>query len=267
MGQIIGSDIIAPLAHSSGTITMPPSLLTLGGKQYRTSTLSRLISSDVTLINATLYFVYVQLVSGSPAIRISANPPSVYKLSNPTAKLVRGMYANGVLSGVGFGSFVNPEGIPRTDNPILFTSVFRGAVSDPNKSVTVIRDTFWFERDGKIMIVNGDYAHTVAATAGSGDYGLEIPGTYTFSSTHHLLDNSAPRGSIGNWGLRQAGNIYVGKCHTGFNNRRIWATGYNPAVFSWSSGAASFNSTPYELSFQDVRFNVTEFSETPLVDL
>lgn len=268
MSQIIGSDIIATPSHSSGTIVLPPSLLTLGGRQYRTSTLSRLISADVTLVNATLYFVYVQLVSGVPALRISANPPSVYTISNPTAKLVRGLYANGVLAGVGFGSFVNPEGIPRTDNPVQFTSVFRGAASDPSKSGSILRDSFWFERDGKVMIVNGDYVHTVASAAGSGDYGLEIPGTYTFSSTHHLLDNSAPRGSIGNFGVRQDGSIFDGKCHTGFNNRRIWGTIYSGvAVFSWSSGAVTFNTTQYELSFDDVRFKVTQFSETPLKDL
>lgn len=115
MGQILGSDIIAVPSHSSGTITLPPSLLTLGGRQYRTSTLSRLISADVTMTANTLYFVYAQIVSGVPALRISASVPSVYVLSNPTEKLVGAFYSNGAVS-VAFGSFVNIYGPPRSES-------------------------------------------------------------------------------------------------------------------------------------------------------
>lgn len=113
MGQILGQDQIATPSHSSGTIVLPPSLLTLGGRQYSTATLSRTISADVTLAANVLYFVYAQIVSGVPVLRISLSAPSSYKILNPTALLVTAFYSNGVGSIV-FGSFVNIEGIPET---------------------------------------------------------------------------------------------------------------------------------------------------------
>lgn len=109
MGQIIGPDQIAIPSHSAGTIILPPSLLTLGGRQYRTSTLSRLIATDVALAANTLYFVYAQIVGGIPVLRVSATAPSIYKIANPTANLVSAFHT---VQGSTFGCFVPIVGSP-----------------------------------------------------------------------------------------------------------------------------------------------------------
>lgn len=164
MGQIIGSDKIAIPSHSSGTITLPPSLLTLGGRQYRTSQLTRLISADVTLTANTLYFVYGVNVSSVPALRISLQAPSVYKLSNPTAKLVAAFYSNG-LGSVEFGSFVTIDGVPTTLNQIQFS--VSPAFSGSNGTATMANSVMEYHKKGNDIFIRAQLRVTKGTASGS----------------------------------------------------------------------------------------------------
>lgn len=87
MGQL-GDDRIATPSHSGGIITLPPSLITLGGRQKYTGTLQRTISADVTLVENSAYYIYVIIFGGVPVLRISPSDYVTYKASNPTATLV-----------------------------------------------------------------------------------------------------------------------------------------------------------------------------------
>lgn len=112
MGQILGLDQIAVPTSSTGVVTLPPSLLTLGGRQFRTPQLQRTIATDVpSMTLGTPYFVYALLVGGVPVLRVSATVPSAYKLANPTAKLVTAFYPVDTAS---VGAWLTIEGPPRT---------------------------------------------------------------------------------------------------------------------------------------------------------
>lgn len=265
MGQILQQDKIGALSHSAGIITLAPSVLTIGGQQYSTSSLNRTIATDITMTANSRYQIFAVLISGVVNLRISVNQNSVGPAGFTNWKLVGSFYANG-MSPVAFGSFVNIKGVPKTENPVRFLSVFRGAVSDPTKGTTTRDQAFW-EQNGKEEIVNLEYVQTTVGGAGSGDYNLELPSGHTFDTNFTSLDNSAPRGSLGDCGIRQSGTILIGKCHTGNGANRIWATFYNPGVNSWSSGASTFATANYEISMTDLRFQNTTFSNTPIEDL
>jgi hypothetical protein len=65
----------------------------------------------------TLYFLYTRKVSNVASLVYSTTVPSTYRVSFPDAVLVGAFYSNGLVS-VGFGSFVNIEGVPSTNNPV-----------------------------------------------------------------------------------------------------------------------------------------------------
>lgn len=114
MGQKFFEDKIGALSQSSGTILVGPSFLTVGGQQYYSASLSRTISSDVTMTANSRYQIFAVIVGGSLSLRISANENSVGPAGFTAWKLVGSFYSNG-LSPVAFGSFVNIEGVPTSD--------------------------------------------------------------------------------------------------------------------------------------------------------
>lgn len=126
MGQILRSDKIGTLSHSSGSIIMSaspssPAWLTIGGQQYKiTSNLTRTISSDVTLIANTLYMIYAVRNSGNTELRISTNVNSIGPSGFIAWKLVGAFYSNGVTGSIAFGAFCTIEGVP-TATQWLFT--------------------------------------------------------------------------------------------------------------------------------------------------
>jgi hypothetical protein len=68
----------------------------------------------------TLYFLYTRKVSNVASLAYSTIVPSTYIVSFPDTVLVGAFYSNGLAS-VSFGSFVNIEGTPATQNEIPFT--------------------------------------------------------------------------------------------------------------------------------------------------
>ena len=119
MGQKLREDRIGTLSHSSGTITLGPSVLTIGGQQYvTTSSVSRTISSDVTMTNFSRYMIYAVVVSNIVQLRISSNLNSVGPAGFNRWKLVGAFYVDGATVPA-FGEFTNIEGAPSSQKIFL----------------------------------------------------------------------------------------------------------------------------------------------------
>jgi hypothetical protein len=279
MGQIIQADQISTPSHSAGTITLPPSLLTLGGRQYRTSTLTRLISADVTLAANTLYFVYVQIVSGIPALRISASAPSVYKISNPTAVLVSGFYSNGLSA---FGTFIyDVSTTPRSEMVLGGANVIGSQSSVPTKGNggSPVTDLFRWERNGKIIQTYHEYAHTTAGAAGgAGNYLLGLPFPI---STIYSLNTDSYAGAGGFYDARShigKGHVTVGGTSDAMTilqpyayspaQARVWCFQTQPSVAGggWGQNYYAFSNATMYWSYT-TRYEAQGLSETPLKDL
>lgn len=266
MGQILGQDKIATPSHSSGTITLPPSLLTLGGRQYRTSALSRLISADVTLAANTLYFVYAQLVAGVTALRISTSAPSIYVITNPTAKLVTAFYSNGgaynLATPIELGSFVNIEGVPKTRQVKYW-----GEQSGFGPTA----EFYNWERLGDRVRIT---AHITVGGSVSAASTWKIPSNILYSPS--TIDGTGFNGGFPDVGRcsydPQNGNITTGVCLLISNaDRRINSYSQSQvAGFGFQWGNTNPNNAVWQLGHQYdavVEYPVGGWSNTPLKDL
>lgn len=276
MGQILGQDRIATPSHSSGTITLPPSLLTLGGRQYRTSALSRLISADVTLAANTLYFVYAQIVSGVPALRISLSAPSIYRVSNPTAMLISAFLSNN-LSPVGFGGFFNNiDGMPETDWFTLNNTIgglLIGSSVNPTYG-TVQSNIAKGKRIGREFHLHWDYKQTAAGSTGTGSYYIICP--HPVDYTYHKASNAHTwSGEVGTLGvIEETSGAYAGVNRAYFpggTTDRISAfismgNGTGVLKGDWGSGYSHFNVAQITFGLQ-VKWAVQNWGNTPLKDL
>lgn len=171
MGQRLKEDKIGTLSHSSGTISVAASILTIGGQQYVTSALSRLISTDVTLIAATRYMVYAVISGGNPALRISTNVNSVGPAGFASWKLVGAFYSDG-MSPVAFGSFVNIEGVPSTSY-ISYQPVWASSGTQPTLGNGTLTGKFkiWGDTQEVHFELNGGST----TSAGTGGYTMSLP--------------------------------------------------------------------------------------------
>ena len=115
IGQRLKTEKIGTLSHSSGVISLAPSVVNIGGLQVENDALSRTIATDVTLAANTLYMIYMVLNSGVPELRISTNYNSVGPSGFTSWGLVGAFYSNGVTGSIALGSFVNINGSPETD--------------------------------------------------------------------------------------------------------------------------------------------------------
>lgn len=157
-------DKIGTLSHSAGIISLQPSLLTIGGRQYKTTAvLARTISADVTMTANSLYMIYAQVVSGVVVLRISASVRSSYKLINTQSELVGAFYANG-LGSVAFGSFVNIYGNPET-GLIPYAPVINAAFGTPTNV------SFLWRRSASLADISGVFT-TGTTTASEARVGL-----------------------------------------------------------------------------------------------
>lgn len=277
MGQIIGSDQIATPSHSAGTIILPPSLLTLGGRQYRTSTLSRLIATDVTLAANTLYFLYAQVVGGAAVLRISTSQPSIYKIANPTAKLLAGFYSNGLSA---FGTFIlDIYASPKSEMVLGGTNTIGSQSTPPTKGGSPPTDLFRWERHGKIIQSYHEYGHGVAGTAGgAGNYLLSLPFPI---STIYSLNTDSYSGAGGFFDARShIGKGYVTVAGSSDSIGILQPYAYNPAQVrawlfqtqpatsggGWGQNYYAFSNSTMYWSFT-TRYEAQGLTETPLAYL
>jgi hypothetical protein len=126
MGQILQADKIGTMSQSAGIVTMAasssvPSYLTIGGQQYQiTASLTRTITSDVTLTLQNLYHVYAVVSAGVVVLRISTNLNSVGPAGFTSWKLVGAFYTD---TAAAFNAFVSTKSItPSTTVTVTSTS-------------------------------------------------------------------------------------------------------------------------------------------------
>lgn len=167
MGQQLFTDKIGTLTHSAGNITMAasmssPAYLTIGGRQYTVT--SNLVVALPTLTANQRYQVFAVVSGGSVILAISTNENSVGPAGYTSWKLVGSLYANG-LGSVGFGSFINIEGIPATANPVEWTPTFSGG------SGTVTNISCFWERNADMLSGKG----CRFSTTGVGGITLSLP--------------------------------------------------------------------------------------------
>jgi hypothetical protein len=179
MGQKLFQDKIGTLNYSAGNIVMTasvsnPAYLTIGGKQHKITT-SLSVSANLSSAN-TRYQVYAVLSGGIPALVISQNENSQGPSGFSFWKLIGSYYSNGLIS-IGFGSFVNTEGTPRTQNPIPLKITIKGSVSDPTPGNIVGEDASYIV-DGDVMYIHYDLFINSAGTGGSGIYYFEMPAPF-----------------------------------------------------------------------------------------
>jgi hypothetical protein len=201
MGRIIGIDKIGTLSHSAGVITLGPSLLTIGGQQFRVlSSITRTISTDITMAANTRYQVFAVMVGGVVQLRISANENSAGPAGFSSWKLVGSFYANG-MGTVAFGSFVNIEGPPST-NTILHTPAIVGM------GTLATNQSFW-RLAGDTVEVNGIFtAGTIPVAV---EFRLPLPiGMTAADDTRLAAGSNLEKGRM----TRYIGTGSTNKSHT-----------------------------------------------------
>lgn len=183
MGFKLGEDVLGVLSHNTGVITMAPSLVTVGGQQYRTGTLIRTIATDVTMAASTLYIVFAVLNSGNVELRISANMNSIGPAGFSAWTIVGAFYSNNAGT-VAFSSFVNITGVPRSDwstaVPITITSTGGGVV----KGATPTTDSIRSMRMGSDAECELSFRNANVGTAGAGDYKFLLPDLLASTSAY-----------------------------------------------------------------------------------
>lgn len=256
MGQVLQSDLIGSLSHNSGIITLAASRLTIGGQQYIASSISRTISTDVTMVADTLYMIFAIVVSGVVQLRISANFNSTGPAGFTSWKLVGAFYADGMGSPA-FGSFVNIEGVPQSN---VFQ--FQGSGSWTN--------TIYSSR----LRRNGDkaeleYTLSFISTPSSGILAVNTPTNLTMDITKL----SSTTGFNFDSNLNGKAKILVGSAWEGLvlrNSNTSFVLSYLDAnaneAFVTPAAPASFSTTGHYIHIT-VELPISGWTNTPIKDL
>lgn len=148
------------LVHSSGTITA-----TFGVNAYA-------VGVGTPTAN-TLYFLYLRSNAGVPQLVSSTSVPSVYRVSQPEALLVGAYYSDGVAVPV-FGSFVNIEGVPKSQI-MAYTPTLTGETNGLvyTNQVTTGRVRY----DGDQMYIEVNTGFTGTPGTGTGRFYWRMPKT------------------------------------------------------------------------------------------
>ena len=207
MGAIFGRDKIGSLSHTSGIITLnaPPgaflNAMTIGGQQYRITTLSRTISTDVPALTAsTRYQIFAVTVGGQPTLRISINENSVGPSGFGSWLLIGSFYTNN-LSPVTFGAFVSVDGVPESDwmamNTTIGASTFLHAVTANPSYGAVIFNQYRVRRRADEVLGEWNFKQGTAGGSGSGHYLIKLP----FLPDLQQYKNAASEGGLGTIGF------------------------------------------------------------------
>lgn len=207
MGAALGLDKIGNLIHSSGLITLsvPPwslfNVVTIGGQQYRTGSLNRTISLDVPILSSiTRYQVFLVVVGGQPALRISTNENSVGPVGFGSWNLVGSFYTNN-LSPVTLGAFINVDGIPESDwmpmNTTIGASTFLHALTSDPSYGTVIFNNYRVRRRADEVLGEWNFKQGSAGGPGNGHYLIKL----AFAPDLQRYKNAASEGGLGTIGM------------------------------------------------------------------
>lgn len=245
MAQKIKDDKIGALSHSSGTITLQSSRLTIGGQQYSTSALQLALSG---LSVHTTYMLYVVLSSGVPILVQSTNVNSVGPAGYTSWKLVGAFLSN---ESSGWGAFLNIEGTPRTQTNMRYTpsgaSGF-GTIGSPEMN---------FFRDGAYLLC--DFRFITGTVSGATAF-LTLPSGLVYSS-----DFQQTTYNVGTLTNNSAVN-FVHMFLSSSNADRIF---FNTATGALGSAIAG-NTSPFasgQIESGQYRIRISGWSNVPLKDL
>lgn len=278
MGFKYQDDKIGSLSHSGGVISLAPSVLTIGGQQYRTQSILSLTPSGLSA--NTLYMIYAIVSGGVVSLVQSVNVNSIGPAGQLQWKLVGAFYSSGKAV-IDFGAFVNIEGSPRTSGPVdngpLLSTVHIKAATggtDPTFGATTGNQMRW-SRDGKFLAHSWEMQMTAAGTTGAGNYRLVFPFA---ADTSIIVPVSIPTGDSGqftNQRSRVPGHGHItngssrGSLHpflAAANSVELLTEAVYASYLMWYSGFYNLVSAQnFKLNIHDVP--IAAWSETPLRDL
>lgn len=258
MGFIGLPDYIGALTDSSSLVTLQPSLLTIGGQQYRTPTLTTTLSG---LTVGTWYMLYVVMSGSTPQLVYSSNFNSVGPSGYSRWKLVGGFFAD---SSSTLSTFVENINESPKSSPVNYTPT----VTFISGSMTNFTALGKWRRDGEV-------AKYSARILFNGSPGTWI-GTFL----------SLPQGQIGNSTKRL--NSYLGIAD--FNDAGIqqfpgvvayWSTTqvvvYYWAIQSHTGSVPTINVSPSQsvpfafgsgdTILMDFELPIVGWSNTPFINL
>lgn len=266
--SIYRKDKVGTLTHGSGNINMTSSILTIGGLQYDTEG-ARSVALPTMTAN-TRYQIYAVVSGGDVILVVSQNENSVGPSGYSSWKLVGSIYSNGLAS-VGFGSFVNITGCPKTSSidsgPISIT----GSITNPTKG-TINTDSSSWHRDGDLIVYRMQFEQSAAGAGGSGDYRFSLPLNINANAISYVNPLTV---SYGVFSGRLASGIdhYVGHVSLIDSTRMIAyiqfqrESGTSQGGGIVSSTVASLGVASIQYGMNNIRIPVQGWSNTAIEDL
>lgn len=273
MGFFKGVERIGTLSHAAGVISLASSRITIGGQQYDTSTLSRTISTDVTLAANTLYMIYAVLVAGVVQLRISTNLNSVGPAGFTTWKLVGAFYSNGgtyaAPSVFALGDFVNINNKPATGwitTALSIVDSLNANIMSASPSNAIMR----WRRDGGQNYIEFTYYHTATVgSAGTGPYSAKHPVNIPAADSGAMAQGAGNTPNIGIFALDVGGTNSFRRgspqsLQSDRVNLAVLDSDFTQQVVSSTFRPASVANTAYTGRYD---YPVSSWSNTPLKDL
>jgi hypothetical protein len=254
MGALKNPKFVLPImSHSAGTIV---------ATFQNGSSLSRLISADVTLVANTLYMVYLVASGGTAALRISTNVNSVGPAGFTSWTLVGAFYSNGALS---FGSMVTITGVPTSEeisyNPTLTSS---GGGNITLNATGIIPPAGLWTRHGSHMKLYTAFRNGTggAATGTAGGVKVGLPVNITALNSRTSDGNfGSYAGSVGAYPPAQGAGALAGAYFIYDFTSIAFPKPATGAAVSVSDLIAQYSINT------DCKFAVSGWSNTQLVDL
>lgn len=276
--QVLRTDKIGTLSHSSGNIIMSasvsnPAYLTIGGRQYKiTSNLS--VALPAMSAN-NRYQVYAVQTAAVVSLVISQNENSVGPSGYGGWKLVGSLLANQG-SPVAFGAFITIKGKPTT--PIFNTGriVFDSTTASPPGKPSSAVDSLLMQMNGDSAYLKYQYKHEAIAggSTGGGNYLLASPTNLSFNTDlvpantdltltendkeptmigHGSICNTASQG-VGYGGVYSSTRLFFFGC-VFYSTRALWSSTYYDLQQTGVGMTLIISSIP-----------INEWSNTPIED-
>lgn len=274
MGSKLREDFIGALSHSSGVISLGPTLITIRGQQYYALASSLNISG---LTANTLYFVYAVPLGSSFSLQYSTSIPSVYRIGVPQSALVGAFYSNNFTTPA-FAAFVNIDGVPRTEwwatNNTIPTALI-GSVSNPAFG-TMSHNLYRLKRSGEDIEGEWNMRQTAAGSPGSGFYIVTFPFPIleSYYRTNQTDAAQADLGTIsirefvpGSWRINSTLSLPANNTQGMFGDLGGIQSG-STVVGDWGTPFVPFGGSGQQLRIGiKYKYKVSGWSNTPLKDL
>ena len=179
MSSLLRKDKIGALNESGGNILLGPSILTIGGRQYETTSQIQVALPSFNILLETRY-VYAILNAGNVELVISSNVNSNGPTGASSWKLVGAFMVGQTGAGaLEFGAFMDIDASPSTRlfhaGQMEFGTT---GATPPTKSSIPTVDSVQLQRKGSSMRCIMSYRHTSqsGAISGTNNYTAILPG-------------------------------------------------------------------------------------------